>query len=74
MPHPHPQATAQELTERGRLLAASGIEIGAAESAAGSKRAHALAAGRTDVGSGGCHVNYQTTSICVDDQGLLSRN
>jgi hypothetical protein len=65
------QTSTQEFADRGRLFAAPGVEIGAAQSAAGGKCAHPLAAGRANVGSGRSHANKQTASICVSDQGLL---
>ena len=51
------QVAAQMLRERRRPLPATRVEIGAAQRAAGGKRADALAAAGADMGATGTHLS-----------------
>jgi len=51
------QPAAQMLRERRRPLPPTRVEIGAAQRAAGGKRADALAAGGADMGATGTHLS-----------------
>jgi len=51
------QAAAQMLRDRRRPLSATRVEIGAAQRAAGGKRADALAATGADMGATGTHLS-----------------
>jgi hypothetical protein len=53
-------------------MAAMWVEIGAAQRAAGGKRANALATAGADVGTDGSHDNDQTTGSCGLNQEPLS--